>query len=84
MVEAGPVIIMDVPEDGKFSYKMSNIETTYNGGFVFGVGIDFMMAPKRVMSLFLGYDYISIGDVVEGRDHYGGTVLKLMIGGKLN
>ena len=83
MLAAGPVIIMDVPEIGKFSYKMSNIETTYNGGFVFGVGIDFMMDPKRVMSLFLGYDYISIGDVVEGRDHYGGTVLKIMIGRKL-
>ncbi len=83
MVAGGPVIIMDVPEYGKFTYKMNNIETTYNGGFVFGAGIDFMMQPERVMSLFLGYDYISIGDVVEGRDHYGGTVLKIMIGRKL-
>ena len=48
----------------------------------FGAGIDFMMDSKRFMSLFLGYDYISIGDVVEGRDHYGGTVLKIMIGRK--
>ena len=82
MVAAGPVIIMDVPETGKFSYKMQNIETTYNGGFVMGAGIDFMMQPGRVVSLFMGYDHIRVGDVVEGRKHYGGAVFKFMIGRK--
>ena len=82
MVAAGPVIIMDVPETGKFSYKMQNIETTYNGGFVIGAGIDFMMQPGRVVSLFMGYDHIRIGDVVEGRKHYGGAIFKFMIGRK--
>mgnify|MGYP003771072281 CR=1 FL=1 len=82
MVAAGPVIIMDVPEMGKFSYKMQNIETTYNGGFVIGAGIDFMMQPGRVVSLFMGYDHIRIGDVVDGRKHYGGTIFKFMIGRK--
>lgn len=82
MLAAGPVIIMDVPETGKFSYKMQNIETTYNRGFVLGAGIDFMMQPGRVVSLFMGYDHIRIGDVVQGREHYGGTVFKFMIGRK--
>jgi|LULX01.1.fsa_nt_gb hypothetical protein len=80
MVATGPVIIMDVPETGKFAYKMQNIETTYNGGFVLGAGIDFMMQPGRVVTLFMGYDHIRIGDVVHGRKHYGGTVFKFMVG----
>ncbi len=82
MFAAVPVIIMDVPETGKLSYKMQNIETTYNGGFVMGAGIDFMMQPGRVVSLFMGYDHIRVGDVVEGRKHYGGTVFKFMFGRK--
>ena len=84
MIAAGPVFIVDTPEYGRFREKLRNIETSYNGGFVIGGGIDFMMQPGRVLSLFMGYDHIRIGDMVEGRKYYGGTVFKIMIGRKLN
>lgn len=83
MFAAGPVLIVDVPEYGKFSQKIRNTESTYNGGFVLGAGIDFMMQPGRVLSLFMGYDHIRVGDVVPGRKYYGGTVFKIMVGRKL-
>tara|TARA_Y100001960_G_scaffold332185_1_gene431793 strand:+ start:3510 stop:4121 length:612 start_codon:yes stop_codon:yes gene_type:complete len=83
MVATGPVFIVDLPEYGKFREKLNNIETSYNGGYVLGAGIDFMMQPGRVLSLFMGYDHIRIGDMVEGKKYYGGTVFKIMIGKKL-
>ena len=84
MIAAGPVFIVDTPEYGRFREKLRNIETSYNGGFVIGGGIDFMMQPGRVLSLFMGYDHIRIGDMVEGRKYYAATVFKIMIGRKLN
>ena len=80
MFSIGPLALIDVPEYGKFNNKLKNTNTYYNSGFVLGLGADFMIQSRQTISIFIGYDHVNTSDIVDGRNKYNGTIIKLMFG----
>ena len=80
MFSTGPLALIDVPEYGKLNSKIKNTSTYYNSGFVLGFGADFMIQSRQTISIFIGYDHINTSNIVDGRNKYNGTIIKLMFG----
>jgi len=62
---AGPVAAIDPPNVSDWSTRMKNIKYFYAGSINAGGGIDFITAPRSLISLFIGYDYIHFGEKID-------------------
>ena len=39
-----------------------------------------MIQARQTISIFIGYDHVNTSDIIEGRNKYNGTIIKLMFG----
>lgn len=80
MLTAGPIVILDLPERGGFLEQWKKLQTMVNGGAFIGFGCDFLIRAGSYMAIVFGYDFLPMGQTVDGRKNYSGTVVKFMIG----
>jgi len=95
---AGPVIAIDPANVSDWSDRMKNIDYYYSGTANLGIGIDFVTMPKSLISLFVGYEYLSFPNKIDipnelppgelldsyytGKQDFSGLVIKISIGKK--
>jgi len=95
---AGPVMAVDPANIRDFSDRMKSIDYYYNGTVHIGTGIDFVTMPKSLISLFVGYEYLSFPNKIDipsepppemdentfytGKRDFSGLVIKISFGKK--
>lgn len=84
VVMAGPLGILDSPENVGLSKQISEMKSSFHGGAFLGIGADFQVQTRQFVSIALGYDFLPMGKNVDGRDEYSGTLFKIMMGRKLD
>jgi|TARA_Y100000310_G_scaffold260998_1_gene270164 hypothetical protein len=84
VVLAGPLGILDSPENVGFSQQIREMKSSFHGGAFLGIGADFQIQTKQFVSIALGYDFLPMGKDVDGKNEYSGTLFKIMMGRKLN
>lgn len=84
VVMAGPLGILDSPENVGLSKQISEMKTSFHRGAFIGIGADFQIQTRQFASIALGYDFLPMGKDVDGRDEYSGTLFKIMMGRKLD
>ena len=77
-IKLGPTLAIDGKEDSrKFSERWGNAGTitTYGAQIVFGVA--FLQMGGSTISPSIGYEYLPMGEKVDGRTNYNGTVVNI-------
>tara|TARA_A100001037_G_C15147483_1_gene637130 strand:+ start:3022 stop:3603 length:582 start_codon:yes stop_codon:yes gene_type:complete len=74
-LKAGAVFTADGEEYGTFRQRWKNPKTQFTPGGFLGIGIDFMLAGRSSVAVMVGYEYLPLKEISDGKNDYSGFLI---------
>ncbi|MBC8345072.1 MAG: hypothetical protein ISR82_04430 [Candidatus Marinimicrobia bacterium] len=77
-IKLGPILAVDGKEDSrKFSERWGKAGTIVTYGVQVAFGVSFLQMGGSTISPSIGFEYLPMGQEVDGRNNYNGTVVNI-------
>ena len=73
--KVGAVFTADGKENGTFRQRWNNPKTQFTAGGFLGIGIDFMLVGRSSVAVMVGYEYLPLKEVTDGKKDYSGFLI---------
>jgi hypothetical protein len=68
---------VDGREFGSFSERWKNSEIQFSPGGFLGVGIDFKMVGQSTVMVMVGFEFLPLKKIADGKNNYSGFLIHL-------
>jgi hypothetical protein len=75
--KGGMLTTVDGREFGSFSERWKNSEIQFSPGGFLGVGIDFKMVGQSTVMVMVGFEFLPLKKIADGKNNYSGFLIHL-------